>query len=133
MIKKVNEHGNQSMPVNLPFVNESEREFARILDFYGIRWLYEPTCFPIRWDETKHAVEAFTPDFYLPDQDVYIELTTMRQSLTTRKKRKVRLFRELYPEIRLQVIFVKDYARLLHKYSIPAALVDASEGDRKAG
>ena len=121
------------MPVNLPFVNESEREFARILDFYRIHWLYEPTCFPIRWDETKRAVEAFTPDFYLPDQDVYIELTTMRQSLTTRKKRKVRLFRELYPEIHLQVIFVKDYARLLHKYSIPAALVDASEGDRKAG
>ena len=133
MIKSANEHGRESTPANLPFVNESEREFACILDFYGIHWRYEPTCFPIRWDETKRAVEAFTPDFYLPDQDVYIELTTMRQSLTTRKKRKVRLFRELYPEIHLQVIFVKDYARLLHKYSNPAVRGEASQANRKAG
>jgi hypoxanthine phosphoribosyltransferase len=32
------------------FAHESEVEFARILDFYGITWIYEPRSFPLRWD-----------------------------------------------------------------------------------
>jgi hypoxanthine phosphoribosyltransferase len=111
------EDRHPSLIPSLPFANDSEAEFARILDFYKIRWRYETTCFPIRWDDSGRAIEAFTPDFYLPDQDVYIELTTLRQSLTSKKKRKIRLFRELYPDIRLQVLFVRDYDRLLHKYA----------------
>lgn len=99
------------------FVHASEAELARILDFYGIRWLYEPASFPIRWDEDGRTLEAFTPDFYLPDHKLYIELTTLKQRLTTRKNRKIRLFRERYPEIPLQIIYGTDYAKLLLKYS----------------
>ncbi|MEJ2364491.1 MAG: hypothetical protein P8017_07380 [Deltaproteobacteria bacterium] len=83
----------------LRFANESEHEFARILDFYKIKWEYEPTTFPIAWDTKGYVRESFTPDFYLPDYGIFIELTTMKQSLVTKKNRKVRLFEQHYPDI----------------------------------
>ena len=102
------------------FANESEQEFARILDFYKIRWEYEPTTFPIVWDEEGYVRESFTPDFYLPDYGVFIELTTMKQSLVTKKNRKVRLFEENYPDIPIKLLYGKDYKALLAKFGIPA-------------
>jgi len=97
------------------FAHPSEEEFARILDFYRIEWNYEPRSFPLVWAGDS-AVEMFTPDFYLPDLDMYIELTTMKQSLVTAKNRKVRLLKELYPEITIKLLYKKDYHRLLAKY-----------------
>src|SRR5687767_3485590 len=79
-----------------PFAHPAETEFAAFLGFYRIRWSYEPKSFPLRWREGRVA-EMFTPDFYLPEQDLYVELTTMKQSLATRKNRKVRRLRQLYP------------------------------------
>jgi hypoxanthine phosphoribosyltransferase len=92
------------------FAHASEAEFARILDFYGIEWLYEPRSFALDGDE------MFTPDFYLPSLDQYIELTTMKQSLVTEKNHKLRLLRQLYPAIRISLMYKKDYDRLLSKY-----------------
>jgi hypoxanthine phosphoribosyltransferase len=97
------------------FAHESEAEFARILDFYGISWLYEPRSFPLR-SEGERILEAFTPDFFLPDLNLYIELTTLRQKLATEKNRKVRLLRELYPQVNVKLLNKKDYLRLLAKY-----------------
>jgi hypothetical protein len=104
----------------LPFANESEQEFARILDFYKIKWEYEPTTFPIAWDDEGYVRESFTPDFYLPDYGIFIELTTMKQSLVTKKNRKVRLFEEHYPDIPIKLFYGKDYKALLVKFGIPA-------------
>jgi len=104
----------------LPFANESEQEFARILDFYKIRWEYEPTTFPIAWDAEGYVRESFTPDFYLPDYGIFIELTTMKQSLVTKKNRKVRLFEQHYPDIPIKLFYGKDYKALLIKFGIPA-------------
>ena len=81
------DHAEGKLP---EFAHPSEREFARVMDFYRIRWQYEPKTFPIEWDENHNVVKAFTPDFYLPDLDLFIELTTMKQSLVTKKNRKVR-------------------------------------------
>lgn len=106
--------------LTIAFANESEQEFARILDFYKIRWEYEPTTFPIVWDEEGYVRESFTPDFYLPDYGVFIELTTMKQSLVTKKNRKVRLFEENYPDIPIKLLYGKDYKALLAKFGIPA-------------
>lgn len=101
-----------------PFAHQSEEIFANLLDFYRIAWEYEPRSFPIQWDREGHVTEAFTPDFYLPEFDQYIELTTMKQSLVTRKNRKVRLVRELYPDLNVQVYYQKDIENLIFKYGL---------------
>ncbi len=93
-------------------MHPSEQEFARFLDYYRIRWVYEPVAFPISWEDTK-VVEMFAPDFYLPEHDLYVELTTMKQSLVTPKNRKLRLMRELYPEVKVKLLYRKDYQQLL--------------------
>lgn len=100
------------------FAHPSEEEFANILNFYQIRWEYEPRTFPLRWDEAGNVIESFTPDFYLSDLDLYIELTTMKQSLVTKKNRKVRLLRKLYPDLNIKLFYGRDYKQLLNKYGI---------------
>lgn len=103
------------------FAHESEEEFAKLLDFYGIRWEYEPRSFPLEWDETGRVVESFNPDFYLPDVNLYIELTTLKQSLVTKKNRKIRRLRQLYPNIRVKIFYGRDYRSLLFKYGLAKA------------
>jgi hypoxanthine phosphoribosyltransferase len=97
------------------FGHPSEEEFAKLLDFYRVEWLYEPRSFPLAWQDNKVS-EMFTPDFYLPELDIYIELTTLKQSLITEKNRKLRRLRELYPEINIKLLNKNDYLRLLAKY-----------------
>ena len=97
------------------FSHPSEEEFARLLDFYKIQWLYEPRSFPLEWDGDK-VKEMFTPDFYLPELDLYVELTTMKQELIREKNRKRRRLKELYPEVNIKLLSKRDYHRLLAKY-----------------
>ncbi len=101
-----------------PFMHESETEFARVLDFYNIPWQYEPRTFPLQWDSEGHVTEAFTPDFYLPDQNIYVELTTQRQKLVWKKNRKMRRLKELYPEVNAKIVYGKDYSSLLKKFGL---------------
>jgi len=98
------------------FAHASEAELARILDYYGVRWQYEPRTFPIMWALDGKVVESFSPDFYLPDLNVYVELTTLKQSLVRRKNRKLRRLRELYPDIRVKLFYGKDFRALMLKY-----------------
>lgn len=98
------------------FSHESEAELARILDFYEVRWEYEPDTFPIRWTLDGEVAESFAPDFYLPDLDLYVELTTLKQSLVRRKNRKLRRLHELYPDIRIKLFYARDFRQLLLKF-----------------
>ena len=98
------------------FAHASEDELARILDYYGVRWEYEPRTFPILWNLDGKVVESFSPDFYLPELEVYVELTTLKQSLVRRKNRKLRRLRELYPDIRVKLFYGKDFRALMLKY-----------------
>ncbi|MCE5202989.1 MAG: hypothetical protein ABFC80_08420 [Coriobacteriales bacterium] len=100
------------------FAHASERVAAQILDFYRIRWEYEPTTFPIEWDRHGNVIASFSPDFYLPDLDLYIELTTMNQKLVTKKNRKVRRLKELYPDVNIKILYQKDFRKLLFKFGI---------------
>jgi len=100
------------------FANESEEEFARLLDYFRIEWEYEPRSFPLTWDESGNVIEAFTPDFYLPQEDLYVELTTMKQNLVTRKNRKLRRLKDLYPEINIKLFYRSDYESLATKYGL---------------
>lgn len=102
----------------IEFAHPSEESFARILDYYGIEWEYEPQAFPLEWDEEGNVVEAFTPDFYLPEQDLYIELTTLRPQLVTRKNRKIRRMQELYPDVAIKLFKRGDVRNLMVKYGL---------------
>jgi len=103
------------------FVNAAEREYAKILDYYGVPWLYEPTTFVLERDAEGKVVEAFTPDFYLPEQDLYLEVTVMKQSLVTRKNRKLRKLRQLYPDVRIKLFYERDFERIAARYGLPKA------------
>jgi len=103
----------QSNMIN--FAHPSEKEFADILDFYHIDWVYEPRSFALKWQEEK-VVEMFTPDFYLPKLDLYVELTTLRQRLVTEKNRKLKRLKQLYPDINITLLYKRDFDRLLAKY-----------------
>ena len=114
----------------ITFAHNSERQFARLLDFYRVEWEYEPTAFPIEWDAAGHAVQHFRPDFYLPRFGLHIEITTLNQRLVTKKNRKVRRLRELYPDVRIKVLYQRDYLSLLAKYGLepPSQMVDPPAG-----
>ena len=104
------------------FAHASERVAAEILDYYHVRWEYEPTTFPLEWDAKGKVIASFTPDFYLPDFDLYIELTTMKQALVTKKNRKVKRLRSIYPHVRIQVFYQKDVQNLVFKYGLAGRL-----------
>jgi hypoxanthine phosphoribosyltransferase len=103
------------------FVNEAERECAKILDYHGVPWAYEPRTFVLETDESGRTLEAFTPDFYLPEQDLYLEITVMKQSLVTRKNRKLRKVRRLYPGTRVKLFYRRDIERLAQRYRLDLA------------
>ena len=109
---------NTEQPSQKSFAHPVEQAFARILDFYGLQWEYEPRTFPLEWDAQGNVIEAFTPDFYLPDQDLFIELTTLRPSLSTRKNRKLRRIQELYPEINIKLYKRREMRDLMVKYGL---------------
>ena len=111
---------------NHDFAHDSERHFAELLDFYGVRWDYEPVEFVLEWHEDGTPKAAFRPDFYMPDFHCFIELTTLNQKLVTRKNAKLRRLRALYPEVDVKLMYQRDYLALLAKYgfrrpSSPAA------------
>jgi hypoxanthine phosphoribosyltransferase len=114
-------------PADPAFAHASEAEMARILDFYAVRWEYEPHRFPILWNLDGSVVESFSPDFYLPDLDLYLELTTLRQRLVRKKNRKLRRLRELYPDVRIKLFYARDFRALMLKYG-KLALVGALSG-----
>jgi hypothetical protein len=109
------------------FAHASEAEMARILDFYAVRWEYEPHTFPILWNLDGDVTESFSPDFWLPDLELYLEMTTLRQRLVRKKNRKLRRLRELYPDIRIKLFYARDFRALMLKYG-KLALVEGLSG-----
>jgi len=109
---------NGKSRTEVTFSHPSEAEFAHILDFYQIAWEYEPKTFVLQQDDQGNIIEAFSPDFYLPEQDLYIELTTMEQRLITKKHRKLRRLRELYPDINIKLLNRSDFKQIMLKYEL---------------
>lgn len=100
------------------FSHPAEETFARILDYYGVEWEYEPRTFPLEWDDEGNVTVAFSPDFYLPQQDLYIELTTLRPQLIRHKNRKMRRMSELYPEINIKLLKRQDLRDMMVKFGL---------------
>lgn len=104
--------------IAIKFAHPAEEAFSKILDYYGLQWDYEPKTFPLEWDDDGNVTEAFSPDFYLPDQDLYIELTTLRPKLSNRKNRKLRKMEELYPDINIKLFKRREMRSLMIKYGL---------------
>ena len=111
-------------PLRPSFAHASEAELARILDFYEVQWRYEPDTYPIGWNLDGDVVESFSPDFYLPDMELYVELTTLKQKLVRKKNRKLRRLRQLYPDIRIKLFYARDFRMLMLKFGRMALLDD---------
>ena len=116
----------QGLRMDYAFAHASEAEFGRILDFYQVAWAYEPTTFPILWDLDGNVLESFAPDFFLPELDLFIELTTLQQRLVRKKNRKVRRLRELYPGLRIKLFYARDFKALMLKYGRSALTSELS-------
>ncbi len=112
--------------VDLRFAHPSERLFADLLTLYEVPWLYEPMEFPLAWDELGRPTRGFRPDFYLVNQRAFVELTVADQRLVTRKNRKVRAFRQLYPEIALTVVYQRDFRALVARHGLDPGIVSAA-------
>jgi len=119
---------------NASFAHPAEEMFARIMDYYGIQWEYEPRTFDLEWDSEGNVTLAFTPDFFLPDQSLFIELTTLRPQLSTRKNKKMRLMNELYPDIKIKLMKRRDMRDMMVKYGLydQAGLIQGTESQKKA-
>jgi len=102
------------------FIHPIEQAFARILDFYGVTWEYEPRTFPLAWDQEGNVIEAFKPDFYLPEQNLYVELTTLRPKLTLRKNRKLKKIKELYPDINIKLFKRRELRNMMLRFGMAA-------------
>lgn len=122
----------QSQPPS--FVHPAEEMFARVMDYYGVRWIYEPRTFDLEWDANGKVTLAFTPDFYLPDQDLYVELTTLRPQLSTKKNKKMRLMAELYPNINIKLMKRREMRDLMVKYGLydQAEHIQGTQAQKKA-
>jgi hypoxanthine phosphoribosyltransferase len=103
------------------FANDAERECARLFDFYGVAWEYEPHTFALEEAADGRVTEAFTPDFYLPEQKLYVEVTVMKQALVTRKNRKLRKLRERYPGVQIKLFYRRDIERLAQRFRLELA------------
>ena len=103
------------------FASPAELECAKVLDYYGVPWEYEPRTFVLEQNADGRVTEAFTPDFYLPEQDLYVEITVMKQSLVTRKNRKLRKLRERYPDVKIKLFYRRDLERLAQHFHLDLA------------
>jgi hypothetical protein len=110
------EWGSSDDQVSVRFAHESERHFAELLDFYGVRWEYEPVEFVLDWHADGAPRAAFRPDFFLPDHGWFVEITTLSQKLVTRKHAKLRRLRDLHPDVEVKLLYQRDYEALVVKY-----------------
>ncbi|MFZ5813965.1 MAG: hypoxanthine phosphoribosyltransferase [Bacillota bacterium] len=102
-------------PKRVRFAHPSEEDFAKLLEYYRIRWLYEPKTFVLKEDEEGKTQVGFTPDFFLPDFDLYIEVTTKKPHLMTRKLRQVEAMHHQYPDVRIELVDRADFEILAKK------------------
>ena len=99
------------------FAHPVERELAEALDAHAIPWLYEPRTFVLERAIDGRPVEAITPDFYLPDQDVYVECSVQRIALLGKKRRKIRKLRERYG-VTVALFDRRDFDRFAERYGL---------------
>ena len=97
----------QDISKNIYFYSRWEANFARLLNYLKIKWKYEPKTFDL-------GLQKYTPDFYLPDSNEYIEVKNFLWKYSKERDKK---FRKLYPDIKLKLLLSNDYLKLQIKYA----------------
>ncbi len=115
-------HPSSLTKPQVDFAHPSEEVFAGLLTLYGVRWEYEPVEFPLAWNDDGETSKAFRPDFYLPDFGLFVELTTLNQRLVTRKNQKIRMLRELYPEVSIVIIYRAQFVEMARSHRLGTLL-----------
>ena len=98
----------------MKFAHPSEKTFSEHLDLFDIEWIYEPVSFPLEWGSGS-IKKMFTPDFYLPTLNLFVEITTMNQNLITKKRKKLKMAKKLYPNLNFKLFNEKDFYNILSK------------------
>ena len=102
-----------------PHAHPAEWIYARLLDSVRIAYSYESEMLPITWNEDGEPTQFFSPDFFLPDvraprsdgtryEGRFVEITTCRRKLVTKKHRKLRHARDLYPQYEFLIVYRQD-------------------------
>lgn len=102
--------GRRGFRVDIPgvsFRSSWEANFARFLNYVGIKWRFEPFRFKLS------TGESYCPDFLL-ENETYIEI---KGYWSERAKRIVALFRNEYPNIKLCVLDESKYKKFKTKWS----------------
>lgn len=89
------------------FFSRWEANYARILNLQGIKWVHQPKRFRL-------ATQWYTPDFFLPSTNTYIEI---KNYLSEYSQKRDAGFRALYPREKLILILKDDYKKLERKYA----------------
>jgi hypothetical protein len=89
------------------FYSRWEANIVRLFNYLNIEWIYQPKIFDL-------VSQNYTPDFYLPEYDTYIEVKNFLWKYSKIRDEK---FRKLYPDINLILLLKKDYLKLENKYS----------------
>ena len=66
----------RDLPENFFFKSALEADFARYCNWTNKKWIYEHKTFQF---EMNGYIRSYTPDFYLPDEDKYIETKAKRR------------------------------------------------------
>jgi hypothetical protein len=113
---RLDELTNDGAQSTTQFAHAVESALARVYDRFGIEWRYEPRTFVLERRQGQ-VVEACTPDFYLPDLDMYVECTCMDQRLVSRKNRKYRKLRERFGVV-VEIMYRRDFVRLGRRHGL---------------
>lgn len=89
------------------FYSRWEANIARLFNYSDIKWKHQPKIFDLK-------TQTYTPDFYLPEYDMYIEVKNFLWKYSEIRDRK---FRKLYPDINLILLLKKNYLELEKEYS----------------
>lgn len=81
------------------FRSRMEANYARYLTFMGVKWEYEPKTF---WfTGIKRGCMSYTPDFYLPVEDRFLET---KGWMDKKSKTKMKRMKKYHPNVRVDIV-----------------------------
>ena len=87
---------------NKMFRSSWEVEYAKYLDKSSIKWLYESKTFDL-------GNTTYTPDFYLPESDTYVEIKGYESDVFIKK---FKYFKNIFTNIKIKLLKYEDLLKI---------------------